>query len=326
MLATLLQIMEKSLGPSLAAAADVLFWLGALMAAYVVVAPLARVLIELKAARLGMERDWIMQCPTCRRMTVASSGSCEQCGKSLDIPLVVRVRNFFGQEGESRWLRTLRWGLTVAGASLFAIITVLALVRSGGWHPQTTLERLFVGFSLITWCGVAWLLGRLFGIGTGGPISRLRDAILALAGSAVLAATATLAGAARPQTEDVLVHVAIQGQQAVIDGRSVPLAGPQLGFEYLQIDHELLGLRHVIPLAVVGAQRSTLPLGDFEQALAEHLWAHAKAYAARGLVVRKRAEQWQIVESAPFDILLKGGEITARRTDPPSPAQAGAIR
>lgn len=326
MLATLLQLLEKSLGPSLAVTADFVFWLGALMALYLVLAPLARVLIELKAARLGMERDWVMQCPTCRRMTVATSGTCEQCGKSLDIPLVIRVRNFFGPEGEARWLRTSRWVLTVAGASLFAILTAFALIRSGGWHPQTTMERLFVGFSLVAWCGVAWLLGRIFGIGTGGPLSRLRDAILALAAIAVLSASAALAGAARPQTEIVLVHIVIQGQQAVVDGKSVPLAGPQLTFEYLQIDHEMLGFKHVVPLAVIGAQRVDLPLGEFEQSMADHLWANAQRYAARGLVVRKRTEQWHIVESAPFDILLRGGEIAARRTEASTAPPAAIAR
>jgi hypothetical protein len=322
-LATILQVFEKSFGPHLVLAAEILFWLGAAMAAYVVLAPLLRVVIEVKAARLGMERAWIMQCPTCRRMTVASNGSCEQCGKSLDIPLVVRVRNFFGDEGESRWLRTLRWSLSVAGASLFAAVTVFALMRSGGWHPQTTLERLFVGFALISWTGIAWLFGRAVGIGTGGPLSRLRDAVLALAGIAILSAAITFAGAARPQSEEVLVRIVVRGTQAQVDDRTIPLADSQLGFEYLQVDHELVGFRHVIPLAVVGAQRIDLPLSELEDALATHLWTHAQRYTARGLTVRKRTEQLRASEPGTIDILLRGGEIAVRQPEPPAPPPAG---
>jgi len=319
-LATILQIIEKSFGPHLVFAAEILFWLGIVLAAYVAGAPLVRVAIELKAARLGMERDWIMQCHTCRRMTVASTGVCDQCGKSLDIPFVVRLRNFFGSEGESHWLRALRWGLEVAGAALFAVVTLFALARSGGWNPETTLERLFVGFSLITWAGVAWLLGRVFGIGTGGPLSRLRDAILALAGIAVLSAAATLAGAARPATEKVLVHVVVSGAQVRVGDQAVPLVDSQLGFEYLQIDHELAGFKYVVPLAIVGARRIELPSGEIKQTLVEHLWAHAQGYTARGLVVRKRTEQWRVVEPVPFDIVLQGGEIATRRAESPPAA------
>jgi len=317
-LATILQVIEKSFGPHLVLTAGILFWLGIVLAAYVALAPLARAAIELKAARLGMERDWIMQCHTCRRMTVASTGICEQCGKSLDIPFVVRLRNFFGSEGESHWVRMLRWGFDVAGASIFAGVTMFALVRSGGWHPETTVERLFVGFSLITWTGVAWLLGRVFGIGTGGPLSRLRDAILALAGIAVLSAAVTLAGASRPVTEKVLVHIVINGAQARIGDQTVPLVDSQLGFEYLQVDHELAGFKTVVPLAVVGARRIDLPMGEIEQALVDHLWAHAQGYTARGLVVRKRIEQWRVVDPVPFNIVLRGGEISTRRSEPPA--------
>jgi len=74
----------------------------------------------------------------------------------------------------------------------------------------------------------------------------------------------------------------------------------------------------VIPLAVVGTQRIDLPTGEFEEALVNHLWAHAQGYTARGLAVRKRTEQWQVVDAAPFDILLRGGEISARRTEQPA--------
>jgi hypothetical protein len=326
MLASILQIIEQSLGSQLALAAQVCFALGVAMAAYVATAPLARVLVDLKAARLGMERDWILQCPACKRMTAASSGRCEQCGKSLDLPLIVRVRNFFGPEGEPRWLRAIRWTLTVAGTLAFALATVFVLLNTGAWLPQTILERLLVGVSLIAWAGVAWLAGRVFGIGTGGPISRLRDAVLALAGAAVLSAAATLAGAARPVSEEVLVRVSVQGQQARVGDRAVPLADAQFGFEYLQVHHELVGLRRVTPLAVVGASRIPLPMHEAEEAIADHLWAHSQRYGARGLAVRKLTQQFQAQEAGTYEIVLRGGEISARLAGAAPAPGPGATR
>ncbi len=313
MLALILQFIEKSFGPHLAFAAAISFWLGAAMAAYVAIAPLLRVVTELKAARAGMEHGWMMQCQTCKRTDIVSGGKCGHCGTSLGIPLMVRIRNFFGSETESRWLRMTRWVLTVLGVGLFSLLTAIALIKSGAWHPQTSVERLFTGIALIAWAGVGWLAGRVFGIGTGGPISRLRDAILALAGFAVLSAAVTLAGAARPVSEDVLVRVTVQGEQAVVGGRAVGLANLQFGFEYLQVQHEILGFQHVVPLAVVGGQRIDLVAGEFERWLADHLWTHGQRYTARGLAVRKRTESVQASEPGTYEIVLREREVIARR-------------
>ncbi len=319
MFASLLQTLESSFGTALSPAGDIAFWLGALMVLYVIAAPVARNLIEMQAADLGMEREWIMQCLACRRVTVVAGNTCEHCGRSLGIPWTVRLRNLFGNEGEARWVRGTRWVLTFAGVALFAAVTLFALISSGAWQPQTQIERLFVGLSLVAWAGLGWLLGRVFGIGTGGPIARVRDAVFALAVAAVLSATTAVAAAARPVPETVVARVTVQGQVAQFGGRSIPLVGHQLGFEYLQIDHDTAGFRRVVPLALLGAQRIELERGGVTGALTDHLWNNAQTYARRGLQVRRRVEQIPAYEAGIYEVILRGGEIEVRSyANPPA--------
>lgn len=312
MLASLLKTIEASFGAALSPAGDIAFWLGVAMTLYVVIAPIVRIAIERQAALLGMEREWIMQCLACRRITVVSDPVCEHCGKPLGIPWTVRLRNAFGNEGEAGWLRTSRWVLTVSGVVVFIAATLLVLIASGAWSPQSQVERLFVGFSLIAWAGFGWLFGRVLGIGTGGPISRVRDAIFALAAIAVLSATTTVATAARPLPETVLARVTVQGQVAQFSGRSIPLIGYQVGFEYLQIEHELAGFRRIVPLAIVGANRIDLEHDRLTQILVDHFWNHAQAYSKRGLLIRKRIEQFPAFEPGIYEVVLRGGEVQVR--------------
>lgn len=312
MLASLLKTIEASFGAALSPAGDIVFWLGVAISLYVIVAPIVRVAVERQAALLGMEREWIMQCLACRRVTVVAGSVCEHCGKPLGIPWTVRLRNAFGDGGEAQWLRTSRWILTIAGVGSFAIVTLTALIASGAWNPQSHIEKLFVGLSLIAWAGFGWLFGRVLGIGTGGPIARVRDAIFALAAVAVLTATTTVAVAARPIPETMLARVTVQGQVAQFEGQSIPLIGYQVGFEYLQVEHELAGFRRILPLAIVGASRIDLEHGKITQALVDHFWNHAQGYSRHGLLVRKRVEQFPAFEPGIYEVVLRGGEVQVR--------------
>jgi len=313
MLATLLQAIEQGLGPSLSSVGDIAFWAGVLMLVYVVLAPLLRVVVQTRAAHFGIEREWIMSCLHCRKISVVEGSECEHCGRDLDIPWIVRLYIYFGNEGEANWLRTTRWAYTFIGLSVFVVITVTALVSTGTWSPQSNIEKLFVGLSMITWAGLGWLLGRVLGIGTGGPISRVRDAIFSLALATVLIATTTLALAARPVPETVVASVRIDGQVAQLGTKAIALVGYQLGFEYLQVEHDFAGYRRITPLAIVGARRIDLPLSDFESALVKTLWKHANGLTARGISVRKRTEQFVTNESGTYEIVLRGGQVSIRR-------------
>ncbi len=312
MLSSLLRTIEQGFGPLLSSAGDIAFMIGLLMLAYVIVAPSIRIFVEIQAANLGIEREWIMHCMSCRRVTVVAGSECEHCGHNLGIPWTVRLRQFFSRGGEPRWLQLTRWVYTALGIVAFGLITVVALGASGAWSPQSHIEKLFVGLSLLTWGGLGWLLGRVFGIGTGGPVSRLRDAIFSLALVALLLTTTTLATAARPVEETIIAQVRVEGQVAQLGSQAIALVGYQLGLEYLYVEHAFAGFRHVTPLAIVGARRLELPLGKRQSSVVDLLWKHAAALTERGLAVRKRTDQFVVVESGIYELVLRGDEISIR--------------
>ncbi len=313
MLSLLLQTIENTLGSSLGFAASVTFWVGVLMVAYLVVAPATRIVLDISSASAGLARHWVMQCPTCKRTAVVSGAECEHCGKPLGIPWHVRLRNFFSPEIEPDWWRYTRWVWAGVGITAFVIVTLTVLIQSGAWNPQTNVEKFLVGVALIAWAGFAWLMGRVLGLNTGGPISRLRDAVYALATAAVLSALVTLAVASRPVSETILARVTVQGQVAQVNGQAMPLVGYLFGFEYLQLDHELLGYRKVFPLAVVGSSSIPLVQGDWARRIVDHFWEHANGYSARGLSVRKRTEQVLVNEPGIYDVVLSGREVKINR-------------
>jgi len=313
MLALLLQTIENTLGPSLGVAATAAFWAGILIVAYLVAAPIARIALDFSAARVGLARHWVMQCPTCKRTAVVSGAQCEHCGKPLGIPWHVRLHNFFTPEIEPDWWRYLRWFWAGTGVAVFTIITLAVMIRSGAWNPQTNVEKFLVGLALMAWAGLAWLVSRVAGLNTGGPVSRLRDAVFALATAAALSALVTLAAAARPVPETILARVTVQGQVAQVEGQSIPLVGYLFGFEYLQLDHELLGYQKVIPLAVIGSSSVPLVRSRWTRKIVDHFWEHANGYTTRGLSVRRRTEQVLVNEPGIYDVVLQGREITIVR-------------
>ena len=318
MLSSLLRTIEQGFGPLLSSAGDIAFLVGLLMLAYVVLAPSIRIFVEVQAASIGIEREWIMHCMSCRRTTVVTGSECEHCGHHLGIPWTVRLRQFFSGDGEPRWLQVTRWIYPALAVIAFALVTVVALSASGAWSPQSHIEKLFVGMSLLIWAGLGWLLGRAFGIGTGGPIARVRDAIFSLALVALLLTTTTLASAARPVEETVVAQVRVDGQVAQLGTKAIALVGYQLGLEYLHVEHAFAGLHHVTPLAIVGARRLELPLGKRQSNVVEFLWKHAATLSERGLAVRKRTDQYVIVEPGLYEIVLRGDEISIRQYASPS--------
>lgn len=318
MLSSLLGSIEQGFGPSLSLAGDITFLIGLLMLAYVILAPSLRVLVEIQAANIGMQRDWIMHCESCRRMTVVIGPQCEHCGHTLGIPWTVRIQHFFSGGSESHWLQVTRWIFTVLGVTAFAAVTITALGLTGAWSPQSNVEKLFIGLSLVAWAGLGRLLGRVFGIGTGGPISRMRDAVFSLALVAVLLTTTTIASAARPVEETIIAQVRVDGQVAQLGTKAVALVGYQLGLEYLYLEHAFAGFQHTVPLAIVGARRIELPLTERQGDVVDFLWKHAEGLTARGLTVRKRTDQYVISESGIYEIVLRGNEISIRHYRAPS--------
>ncbi|MGH8679357.1 MAG: hypothetical protein ACREUQ_13535 [Burkholderiales bacterium] len=313
MLDMILQTIDKTLGSSLATAADIVFWSGLVLMSYLVLAALTRLLMELRAARIGLEKRWVMNCPTCERMTIVSSSVCEHCGRPLGMPLTLRVQHIFMFLSEPHWLRNVRWALTFAALVLFVAVSAVFAVRTSALAGQSNLERMFLGFAMIAWTGLAWLIARMLNPSQGGVLSRLRDAVFALVVFAILSVLLGVVGAARPVPETVVATVQIDGQVAQLQGQAIALAGSQMGFEYLQIDHPLVGFHRIIPIAIFGAQRVELPMGRFEAAVSEHLWEHSNDYTARGLSVRRRTEQLLVDEPGTYEVVLRGNEVKVRK-------------
>jgi len=313
MLASLLATIEQGLGPSLTSAGNIAFLIGLMVLAYVILAPLIGIAVEWQADRIGMEREWIMHCDACRKTTIVSGSECEHCGQQLGIPWTVRLQHYFGHGSEPHWLRVVRWLYMLIGITGFALVTLAALGFTSAWSPQTNVEKLFVGLSMLTWGGLGWLLGRVLGIGTGGPVARVRDAVFSMALIALLLITTALATAARPVEEIVVAQVRIDGQVAQLGSKATALAGYQLGFEYLYVEHAFAGFRHVTPLAIIGTQRIDLPLDGRRDDVAAFLWKHANDLGERGLAVRKRTDQFAVTESGIYEIVLRGHEISIRQ-------------
>lgn len=309
MLALLLQTVENALGPSLGLAAVIVFWSGIAVAAYMVAAPMARIAIDIGTARAGFSLQWITQCPACKHDTEIVDARCTHCRVRLSIPWHMHLRRFFGPRVGFRWWHGVSWAWSIVGIAAFTIMTVGALTMSGAWNPQTNVEMLLVGLALIAWAGLAGLVAGVLNLGAVGPFARLRDAIYALASAAVLSALMVLASAARPVPETLLARIIVQGQVAQVSGRTIAPAGGQLGFEYLQINHALLGYQKVFPLAIVGMSSIPLAQDRWTGWMVDHLWQYARGYTARGLAVRKRSEQILINEQGTYDVILHGQEI-----------------
>ena len=128
----------------LSSAGDIAFLIGLLMLAYVILAPAIRIFVEMQAANLGIEREWIMHCMSCRRMTVVAGSECEHCGHNLGIPWTVRLRQFFSRGGEPRWLEVTRWIYTGLGVIAFTLVTFVALSVSGAWSCTSTTSWLII--------------------------------------------------------------------------------------------------------------------------------------------------------------------------------------
>ena len=113
------------------------------------------------------------------------------------------------------------------------------------------------------------------------------------------------------------VLVKVDGQVAQLGTKAIALIGYQLGFEYLQVEHDFAGFRRITPLAIIGARRIELPLGDFESKLVKMMWKHANGLTARGISVRKRTEQFVTNQSGIYEIVLRGDEVSIRRYKTP---------
>jgi hypothetical protein len=198
-------------------------------------------------------------------------------------------------------------------SALFVLLAIRLILETGALEPNGSLHRLFLGMVLLSLAAVGWFGGRTLTLSRRGIVARLGDAMVTLAAIGMLAVTVFLAGNAMPVREVQLAHFATAPGLADIGYRTIALANDEIGFEYLQLDHKLLGYHRVIPLAFLGTDRVPVHRSPLKESVIDHLREHADMYHRRGLLVRLRSDRLKVTAGQQYEVVDIGGEILIRR-------------
>jgi len=319
---SLFQAIEQFLGPSLDTVATVLYWSGIVLLVHSIVSPVFRLRMEMISARLKMQESVVMECPYCHRETVVHDSQCAFCRKSLELPFSVRAWHFIRLRRQPMWWRWTHWTWDILGLAAFVALTVAGFIALQVWSPAGPLQKLFIGVALLCWVGIAWLLARVLHLGEGGPFARLRDTVFAFALGGVLAVTLLLVAESKPVSERVMWRIPVgEGAIAHIETQALALPQGMIGFEYLQVDHDLLGYHRVIPIAFLGSERMELKHEGVEKWFLRNLWKRGQGYSERGLSVRSRVEQFSIVPNQSYELVERDKQVFFRPAPVPAPAQ-----
>ena len=317
MLRSLFQAVEQFLGPSLEPAAAAVYWLSILLLLHRIFSPILRLRMEMLSARLKMQESVVMECPYCHRETVVHDGQCAFCRKSLELPLSLRAWHFIRLRRQPLWWCRTRWTWDIAGLAAFIALTVAGFMALHAWSPAGPLQKLFLGIALMCWVAMSWLLGRVFHLGTGGPFGRLRDAVFSFALAGLLALMLIFAAESRPSEEIVMWRIPVgEGAIARIGEQSLALPQGVIGFEYLQVDHEVLGYHRVIPLAFLGSERLEMKHAGIEKWFLDNLRKRGQGYSERGLSVRSRVEQFNVVPNQNYEVVERDKQVFFRPVSP----------
>jgi hypothetical protein len=313
MLRSLFQAIEQFFGPSLDMVAMAVYWCGIVLLAHRVVSPLFRLRMEMVSTRLKLQESVVMECPYCHRETVVHDAQCAFCRKSLTLPLSVRAWHFVRLRRQPMWWRWTRWTYDSLGLAAFAALTIAGFLALRAWAPVGPMQRLFIGLALACWVAIGWLVSRVLNLNAGGPIARLRDAVFAFAVAGMLAVLLLFAAESKPVEEMILWRIPVgEGAIARIDNRALALPQGVIGFEYLQVDHERLGFHRVIPVAFLGSERLELPHSGIEKWFLDNLWKYGQGYSERGLSVRSRVEQFNVVPNQRYEVVERDKQVFLR--------------
>ncbi len=317
MLRSLFQAVEQFLGPSLDTVAIVVYWSGVVLLVHRILAPAFRLRMEMISARLKLEESIVMECPFCHRETVVHDSQCAFCRQSLQLPLTMRAWHFIRLRRQPAWWRWTRWTWDILGLAAFLVLTVSGFIALHAWAPAGPLQKLFLGLALLCWVAISWLVARVLNLGGGGPIARLRDTVFAFAVAGALAVSLLFAAESRPVEENVMWRIPVgEGGIARIDNRALTLPQGMIGFEYLQVDHELLGYHRVIPLAFLGSERLEMPHDGLEKWFLDNLWKRGQGYSERGLSVRSRVEQFIVTPNQSYEVVERDKQVFFRPAPP----------
>jgi hypothetical protein len=319
MLRSLFQGIEQFLGPSLDTVATIVYWLSILLLAHRIFSSLFRLRMEMISAQLKLQESIVMECPYCHRETVVHDAQCAFCRQSLELPFSMRAWHFIRLRRQPMWWRWTRWTWDSLGLTAFVVLTIAGFIALRAWAPAGPLQKLFIGLALMCWVAIGWLVARALHLGGGGPIARLRDTVFAFAVAGVLAVSLLCAAESNPVEETVMWRIPVgEGAIARIDNQSLALPQGMIGFEYLQVDHDLLGYHQVIPLAFLGSERLEIKHVGIEKWFLDNLWKRGQGYSERGLSVRSRVEQFVVVPNQSYEVVERDKQIFFR---PAAPAQ-----
>src|SRR5207249_4166941 len=79
----------------------------------------------------------------------------------------------------------------------------------------------------------------------------------------------------------------------------------EIGFEYLQLDHELLGYHHIVSVGFSSGERVPLPRNAIALEIVNHLRQHAVGYTNRGLTVRLRTEHIVVSPDQSYEVIQR---------------------
>ncbi len=322
MLRALFHSIEQSLGPGLAQASLLVYWGGVILLALAVCVPLVRVWLDYGLARTGLAQHWVMTCGQCGKRTLVLGPKCGECGSDLGIPWPVRLWTSLRGRRETAWLRRLRWAGHLLGSALFLLLSLGIVAATGALTSRGQLARLFLGCALLAWAAVGWFGGRALRLAARGILTRAGDLLVALAALGLMSVALFLADAARPVPEIAVARFTAGNNSVRVAGRLLPLSEGEIGVEYLQLEHDLLGYRRIIPLALLGAEPLEFPRGMAKQWLVNHLRMYADRYTARGLAVRVRSERLRLTPGQSYEVIRRDGEVVIRRAAA-SPAGSG---
>ncbi|MBL8952655.1 MAG: hypothetical protein JNK82_17885 [Myxococcaceae bacterium] len=309
MLRTFFDAVEKHLGPSLETAATVIWALGLALISLQVLAPFARVAVQLFLGRAGLEQTWVMACPTCGEQGVLGS-PCLKCG-GPELKPGALARLFARNQNPSPTGRRVRWALSLFGALGFLAGTFWLM----SFSSTSNLERLFLGAALITYAGVGAFLGRALGARGGGPLSRLRELFFAAAAAVLMSGCLYLQQHVRALPENVLVHVTASPGSVDLDGAKLQLKGNELGLELQLI--EGAGLSRALPLAWVGATRSEIALGVTDAWLRDSTWNNAGLLLDLGVQVKRRTETFPMSPGQKYELVMREKDVGLRLVKSP---------
>jgi hypothetical protein len=313
MLRNLFQAIEQSLGPSLAPVAAVVYWVAILLLVHRVVAPIVRLRMEMVATRLKVAESIMMECPYCHRETIVHDNQCSFCRKSIGLPLSLRAWHYLKLRRHPKWFSWTCWGWDILGLTVFVVLTLVGLFALKPWALSGPLQQLFVGIAILCWVALGWTVSRILDISTNGPFARLRDLVFSCAIGGVMALSLFLAIESRPVEEQVMWRIPVgEGGIARIGEASLALPQGMIGFEYLQVDHELVGYHRVIPIAFLGNERLELQHGRVEKWFLDNLWKHMHGYTERGLSVRSRVEQFLVVPNQSYEVVERDRQVYFR--------------